>query len=129
MSLPVIGAIAGVVTDLIDDLHTSDRERAELALQGYQAETARLSAQSEVNKVEAASGSFFASGWRPFVGWTSGGGLFYQIILRPLLGWSAENLWHWAPPPSLEMETLLTLLFGMLGLSAMRSYDKRRAQP
>lgn len=80
--------------------------------------------QMDINKVEAASDSIFKSGWRPFVGWTCGGGLFYQIMARPLLGWMCENLWQWKHPPALEMETLMTLLFGLLGLGAYRTVEK-----
>lgn len=84
--------------------------------------------QLDINKVEAASDSLFKSGWRPFVGWTCGGGLFYQLMARPLLGWVAANLWQWSPPPSLEMETLMTLLFGLLGLGAYRTVEKLKAK-
>lgn len=80
--------------------------------------------QLEVNKVEAASPDFFRGGWRPFIGWTCGGGLFYQIIARPVFGWVMENAAQWSAPPSLEMDTLLTLLFGMLGLGGMRTYER-----
>lgn len=80
--------------------------------------------QIEVNREEARSPDFFRGGWRPFVGWTCGGGLFYQIIMRPLFGWVASNAWGWTQPPSLEMDTLLTLLFGLLGLGGMRTYER-----
>lgn len=82
--------------------------------------------QIDVNKVEAGSDSLFKSGWRPFVGWTCGGGLFYQVIASPIFGWVAANLWQWGAPPSLDMETLLTLLFGLLGLGAYRTYEKTK---
>lgn len=82
-------------------------------------------AQTETNKIEAASESLFKSGWRPAVGWTCAGGLFYQMIARPLLGWIAVNWFGWqVPPPPLEMDTLMTLLFGMLGLGAFRMTEK-----
>lgn len=80
--------------------------------------------QIEVNKVEAASDSLFKSGWRPATGWACVGGLVYQLLLRPTLGWIAVNLWGWTIPPALELDTLLTLLFGMLGLGAYRSFEK-----
>jgi Holin of 3TMs, for gene-transfer release len=82
--------------------------------------------QIEVNKVEAGSESLFKSGWRPYIGWVCGGGLTYQFLFRSLFGWAAENLWHWSLPPPLEMETLLTLLFGLLGLAAYRTVEKVR---
>jgi len=86
-------------------------------------ESTIAAAQSEVNKVEAASDSLFKSGWRPMAGWACVGGLVYQVIVRPLLAWLSA-IYSWMPPPSLEMDTLLTLLFGMLGLGAYRSYER-----
>lgn len=80
--------------------------------------------QMEVNKVEAAGESLFKSGWRPAIGWVCAAGLLYQLLLRPLLGWAAQNYLKWSLPPSLEMDTLGTLLFGMLGLGAYRTVEK-----
>jgi hypothetical protein len=80
--------------------------------------------QMEITKIEAASDSVFKSGWRPAIGWTCAGGLFYQIIARPIFGWVAQNWLGWSLPPSLEMDTLGTILFGMLGLGAYRTVEK-----
>lgn len=99
-------------------------QRGELAQ--LQAETQLAQGQIDTNKIEAASDSLFKSGWRPAAGWTCVGGLFYQIILRPIFGWAASNLWAWSAPPSLEMDTLMTLLFGLLGLGAYRTFEKTR---
>lgn len=81
-------------------------------------------AQIGVNAVEAANPNWFISGWRPAVGWTCAGGLFYQVIARPILGWVMQNLFGWTLPPQLEMDTLMTVLFGMLGLGAYRTVEK-----
>ena len=80
--------------------------------------------QVEINKIEAASDSLFKGGWRPSAGWACVSGLFYQLLFRPVFGWIAENAWQWSEPPSLEMETLITLLFGLLGLGAYRMIEK-----
>ena len=93
-------------------------------LEQLHADTALATGQIETNKIEAASESLFKSGWRPSVGWTCVSGLLYQVLFRPLLGWIAVNLWHWSEPPPLEMDTLMTLLFGMLGLGAYRTAEK-----
>lgn len=81
--------------------------------------------QLEVNKAEAESTDFFRAGWRPFVGWVCGFGLAYQFVLRPLLPW-AVGLFDIAaaPMPPLELDTLLTLLLGMLGLGGLRTSEK-----
>jgi hypothetical protein len=93
-------------------------------LAALDAQTRLALAQIDVNKEEAKSESLFKSGWRPAAGWACVGGLVYQILVRPLLGWVAMNLWGWSAPPSLEMDTLGTLLFGLLGLGAYRTAEK-----
>ena len=82
------------------------------------------SGQNQVNLEEAKSDSTFKSGWRPYIGWVCGGGLTYQLIVRPIGTWITTNCCGWQPMPSLDMDTLLTLLFGMLGLGAYRTYEK-----
>lgn len=75
--------------------------------------------QMEVNKAEAAAPDLFTRGWRPFIGWVCGAGLAYQFLVRPLL---IGVLGH--DYPALENDTLMTLLFGMLGLGAFRTAEK-----
>ena len=77
--------------------------------------------QSEINKVEAQHRSVFVSGWRPFTGWICAVALLYNFVLRDLAIWvfGIEQV-----PPALQMEHLMTVLFGMLGLGGMRSIEK-----
>ena len=76
-------------------------------------------AQVEVNKIEAASDSKFKSYWRPALGWVGVTGFTYQLILRPMLiGLGAGDY------PSLDMETLASLTFGMLGLAGYRTIER-----
>lgn len=88
------------------------------------ADTDLAKAQIGVNAIDAASPSLFRGGWRPAAGWVCVGGLAYQLVARPLLSWVAVNLWGWSAPPSLEMEALLTILGGLLGLGTMRSRER-----
>lgn len=80
--------------------------------------------QVELNKIDGASDSFFRSGWRPATGWVCVFGLAYQLLVRPLGGWVMQQLLGWTPPPSLEVDTLMTLLFGLLGLGAYRTVER-----
>jgi uncharacterized small protein (DUF1192 family) len=90
-------------------------------------ETARLNAQVEVNKVEAANPSIWASGWRPGFGWMCGLVVFSQFILAPYLPWLMEVFGFYAPPiPSIDMNMLWPLIMGMMGLSYNRSQDKAK---
>lgn len=81
--------------------------------------------QIKVNMEEAKSSRLFVSGWRPFVGWVCGGAFAYNYIMMPFIVWIAAWASGTAPVmPELDMGELTTLLFGMLGLGAMRSFDK-----
>jgi len=81
--------------------------------------------QADVNKVEAASPNIFTSGWRPHIGWVCGFSLGANYIYFPLLEWIAALAGHAVQMPPIDSVELLTLVAGMLGLSKMRSDDKR----
>lgn len=97
------------------------RQSEELA--ALQAELSLSLAQSEVNKVEASSEDPFVRRWRPAVGWVCVFGLVYQFLGWPLLSWASPMI-HVPTPPELDLGDLITLLAGMLGLSAMRTKEK-----
>jgi hypothetical protein len=84
-------------------------------------------AQVEVNKAEAASGSLFKGGWRPFVGWICGIALLYHFILSPLILFTVALFGAEIPPiPEFDMGSLMTVLMGMLGLGGLRTYEKQK---
>jgi Holin of 3TMs, for gene-transfer release len=101
----------------------ADQAKADLFKSVLSALAVSDAAQNEVNKIEAASASFFVAGWRPFIGWMCGLGLCYQFLVWPFLKWFADLLTV-AGPPLLDGNSLMSLLTGMLGLSASRSYEK-----
>lgn len=97
-------------------------QQAAVDIQGMA--TGVIQGQIALNAQEAQSPSWFVSGWRPAVGWVCLGGLGYQIIIRPIVQ-SILNFWFpQYAMVQLETETLLTLLFGMLGLGGLRSFEK-----
>ena len=79
-----------------------------------------IKVQNEVNKIEAQHRSIFVAGWRPFIGWVCGLALLYNFILRDLIAWLSPSVM----PPALQMDHLLTVLMGMLGLGGLRTYEK-----
>eukprot|EP01037_Dinobryon_pediforme_P014236 gene14236-14356_t len=132
---PITGALE-LGGKLIDKLIPDPQAKAQATLQLMQlkasgelsaltADTDLAKAQVEVNKAEATSASLFVAGWRPFVGWTCGVGLANDFILRPLAIY-VSSVCHvtGAIWPALDMTSLLPLLLGMLGLGAMRTFEK-----
>lgn len=98
------------------------QQKGELAV--LEAETQLAMGQMEINKVEAGSDSFFKSGWRPAVGWTCVMGLSYQFVLHPFATFFLQIYEVKAVLPTLDLNTLMTLLFGLLGLGAYRTVEK-----
>ena len=80
-----------------------------------------LEIQTKINEVEAKHRSVFVAGWRPFIGWVCGLALAYNFIIRDLFIWVIDPE---IVPPALQMEHLMTVLFGMLGLGGLRTYEK-----
>lgn len=135
ISIPIIDGIFKIVDKILPDPQAKAQAQLEILRMNQAGEFKEIETdlqlalgQLEVNKIEAAAPDLFRGGWRPFIGWTCGGGLFYQIMARPLFGWIAENALGWTHPPSLEMDTLLTLLFGMLGLGGMRTIERLKGK-
>ena len=85
-----------------------------------------MKAQIEVNKVEASNSNLFVSGWRPFIGWTCGLGMFGNFITIPFANFVLALLEINIVIPLVPLETMMPVLMGMLGLGAMRSYEKTR---
>jgi hypothetical protein len=97
-------------------------QRGELAV--LDADLKLALGQLEVNKAEATT-DMFRGGWRPAVGWTCVAGLAYNFVIQPLLPWTVAVFGGTVPPlPSIDNETLLVLLTGMLGLGGLRTFER-----
>ena len=123
-----LSAILGIGDKLIGhffpDKAQQDQARLQLLTLQQTGELQKIAGQIGINVEEAKSQSVFVAGWRPYIGWVCGSALAFQFIARPLITWISALCGHPIAPPSLDMADLFTLLFGMLGLGAMRSYDK-----
>jgi len=81
--------------------------------------------QLEVNKVEAGHRSVFVAGWRPGLGWVCTASFAWAFVLRPMVesimvgfGVDTDLL------PEIEIDEIKEILKGMLGLGALRTYEK-----
>jgi len=117
----ILGSLIGPATQLLDKVIEDKDEKNRIAFElstlaeRHAAELAK--GQLEVNKVEAAHHSIFVSGWRPCIGWVCALGLLYNTILSNILG-------IWVEVPEIDTTLLVPVMMGMLGLGAMRSYEK-----
>lgn len=97
-------------------------QEAAVEIQGMA--TGVIQGQIALNAQESQSPSLFVSGWRPGVGWVCLFGLGYQIVFRPIV---QSIIMFWKPDYAmvqLELDTLLTLLSGILGLGVFRTIEK-----
>ena len=121
--VPVLGS---VLDRLIPDSAEAAKAKAELELRLVDAANQAALAQVEVNKTEAATGSLFIGGWRPFIGWVCGAALAAQYVAGPLLEWAAAAAGHPVPPlPKLD-DMLWELILAMLGVPGLRTVEKMR---
>lgn len=120
-----IGEIIGTVGKIADDLTTSDKERMAAELDAYKAESKRMDGQVEINKIEAASGSLFVSGGRPFVVWVCAFALAYAAVIEPIARFVATVGFAYSGPfPVIDTDLTMQVLLGLLGLGAYRSVEK-----
>lgn len=85
-------------------------------------------AQTRVNEIEAASEDKFVSRWRPAIGWICGAAYAYEFVVQPLLAFvlaASGAPVSVASLPKIDVAELSMVLMGMLGLGAMRSFDKK----
>jgi hypothetical protein len=97
----------------------SAAEQAQLA-----AAVQLVQGQIDVNKAEAASGSVWTSGWRPYIGWVCGTGCAWNWIGLPTSSFVLAAIGHPVVMKGADMSEMMPLLLGMLGLGAMRTVEK-----
>ncbi len=131
--IPAILAVAGPLIDKALDFIPNQNERARAK---EQMESAVLAAantaqelQLKINLAEAGHRSVFVAGWRPFIGWVCGLGFLWEFLAYPLLNWAALSGLMGADIAIPVLPTngnLLELTLGMLGMGALRSWEKSR---
>jgi len=123
----LIGPVTGLLDKFIEDKDAKNAMAHEIATMAERAAHEAAMAQVEVNKAEAQHRSIFVAGWRPFIGWTCGVALAYHFVLAPLIVFGVA--WYGAEipeSPTFDMDSLMTVLLGMLGLGGMRTFEKAK---
>lgn len=118
------GVLKRVFPEKMSELDAAKMQQ-ELTMALVRGEFEPVMAQLRVNEAEARHDSIFVAGWRPFIGWVCGSALAYHFIGQPSLAF-VITLFRWeAPPlPVFDMSQLMTVLLGMLGVTAARTYEK-----
>ena len=123
----LVGPVTGLLDKFIEDKDQKAKLAHEIATMGEKHAQEATLAQLEINKAEAASGSLFKGGWRPFVGWVCAVAFAYHFVIQPLLIFIFSYIGIDPPDlPEFQMNTLLTVLGGLLGIGGLRSYEKTK---
>jgi len=122
--LPMLGTILDRV---IPDKAASEKARLEMQAALLDAAVKGDLGQMAVNKAEAAHQSVFVAGWRPAVGWVCASALAYSYIVVPLAGTVRTLMGEPALNLPVLDANLWELMAGMLGMGALRSWDKAQA--
>lgn len=125
----MIQALIGPVTSLLDKFIEDKDQKAKLAhevatmAQTHAQELAR--GQLEINKAEAQHRSIFVAGWRPFLGWCLSFAMAWHFVLAPMTLFICSAFEVYIPDlPVFDMDSLMTVLLGMLGLGGLRTAEK-----
>ena len=125
----MIDKLIGPVTSLLDKfVEDKDQKNAlahEIATMSERHAQELAKAQLEVNKAEAQHKSIFVSGWRPAVGWCCVFGMLGNYMVIPFTNFVLALLKIDVSVPLIETATMMPVLMGMLGLGAMRTYEKK----
>lgn len=136
LAAPLASAIADGARAVLDRVLPDPEKRAAAELElrrleaaGSFAERADLAtrmAQIDVNKIEAGADGY-RGGWRPFVGWVCGASLAWTYVGAPIVTFAVVMSGAPAPGvPKLDNAELTALLFALLGIGGMRSFEKSR---
>lgn len=140
MAIPILGSILdsvfGKVGDIVSEVVVDKDKRNEINAnlerlkfeaigQSEQRIHEEVMGQLSINQTEAEHKSLFVAGWRPFVGWVSGAGLAYGVILEPLFSWTARVWFSYQGTfPDIDPALLIFALGGMLGIGTMRTVER-----
>jgi hypothetical protein len=130
MAFDPISAVLDIGGKLIDRLWPDPLQAAnaklELLKMQQNGDLAQMVAQTDINKVEAASSNLFIAGWRPFIGWGCGFAFLYSALFEPFARFiAAVGYAYTGNFPVIDTTLTMQILLGMLGMGALRSFDKK----
>ena len=118
------------VGNIVDELYTSEEEKAaaKLAIKKVEAELKKR--QMDINLADAQSKAGGISGaiqriWRPLIGFGCALAIMFEYVLKPFLMFFLATFHiETLPLQEMDMGTLMPLVMALLGMGAIRSYEK-----
>ena len=118
----VIGPVSTILDKFVVDKDLRLKLEPELRTELHRANLAQI----EINKEEAKSRHWFVASWRPCVGWICALALGYHFIVSPITIFALSIAGLQYDLPVFDMNSLMTILMGMLGLGGLRTYEKKQ---
>jgi hypothetical protein len=122
----LIGPVSSLLDKFIPDADERNRLAHQIATMSERHAHEVNKAQMEINKTEAAHKSLFVAGWRPALGWTFALGIAGNYILIPMANFALALSDSPITIPLIDLETMMPVLIGMLGLGGMRTLEKTK---
>ena len=123
----LIGPVSNLLDKFVEDKDQKARLAHDLATMAERHAHELAQGQIEINKQEASHRSMFVAGWRPFVGWCCGIALAWHFVLQPVVVFVVAYFGVDIPAlPTFDMDSLMTVLLGMLGLGGLRTFEKSK---
>ena len=113
----LIGPVAGLLDKFIEDKDQKNKLAHDIATMSERHAQELAKQQIQVNKEEE-KGNWFQSSWRPLIGWICGLSLMMNYMISPICAGFGIII------PQADMSVMMPLLFGLLGISGLRSFDK-----
>lgn len=123
MDITGLGAVSDLAGTVINKIWP---DKSEAEKQQLVAAVTLVQGQLAINAEEAKNPSVFVSGWRPFIGWVCGSACAWNWIGLPIAkaGLMLAGITLTIEPA--DLSEMLPVLMGMLGLGALRTYEKVR---
>ena len=122
----LVGPVTGLLDKFIEDKDVKNKLAHDLSTMAERHAQELAKGQMEINKTEAAHKSLFVAGWRPAIGWICGLGMASNFLLIPIANFVLALTGSAIVIPLLDTGEMMPVLMGMLGLGAMRTYEKKQ---
>jgi len=121
----LIGPATEIIGKFVEDKDQKNKLAHEIATMAERHAQELAKGQLEINKAEASHRSIFVAGWRPFLGWILASAMGWHFIFAPVTIFVCAYLGVDIPElPVFDMDSLMTVLLGMLGLGGLRTAEK-----
>lgn len=120
----LVDPVAGLLDKFIEDKDQKARLAHEIATLADKQAQEQVMGQLEINKAEAQHPSMFVAGWRPAIGWVCALAMLFNYLLIPFINLGLDVSGIDIQLDLIEMETMMPVLLGMLGLGGMRTAEK-----